>query len=39
LVINHHIREKIGEYGLQRVRQQFDWAIISAKIKPYLCQN
>ena len=39
LIINPQLRKKIGEYGLQRVRQQFDWAIISAKIKPYLCKN
>jgi len=39
LIINNQLRKKIGEYGLQRVRQQFDWTIISAKIKPYLCKN
>jgi len=39
LIINHQLRKKIGEYGLQRVRQQFDWAILSARIKPYLCEN
>lgn len=36
LITNDQLRQAMGEYGLQRVREQFDWSMISAKIKPYL---
>jgi len=36
LIENDAKRDTIGQYGLQRVRNSFDWKTISRKVLPYL---
>jgi len=36
LITDRHLRQRLGEFGLRRARQQFDWTIIADQIKPLL---